>query len=146
MKMSIWSMILTLAGALMFAGCTSFEKEWQTTRPRSRPTDGLTGAWSGTWQNTNNSHGGALRAVVTQVNATSYTARFHALWGSHSGSFRTKLVGQREGDEFVFVGRKRILGFLITTRGRANATNFFSTYESRFDTGTFTLKRPAAGK
>ncbi len=89
---------------------------------------------------------GALRALVTQVNPTNYAVRFHAVWGSHSGSFNTKLIGQREGDEFVFVGRKRILGFLITTRGHANATNFFSTYESRFDTGTFTLKRPAASE
>ena len=83
---------------------------------------------------------------MTQVDATTYAARFHAVWGSHSGSFRSKLVGQRTGDEFTFVGRKRILGFLITTRGQASATNFFSTYESRFDTGTFTLKRPAAGE
>ena len=146
MKRTYWQIILFLTAALLGAGCTSFEHEWaQAKRTPASPGD-LTGAWRGTWQNTNNAHGDVLRAVVTQVNNTNYTARFHAVWGSHRGSFRTKLVGQRTGAEFVFSGRKHILGFLITTRGQANATNFFSTYESRFDTGTFTLQRPAAGE
>lgn len=145
MKSIRWSTLYAAVTALLATGCTSFEKKWQATRQQPPPAGDITGAWTGTWQNTNNAHGGALRALVTQMNATNYTVRFHAVWGSHSGSFNTKLVGQPEGDEFVFVGRKRILGFLITTRGHANATNFFSTYESRFDTGTFTLKRPATG-
>ena len=132
--------------ALLATGCTSFEKKWQTARQQPLPAGDITGTWTGTWQNTNNAHGGALRALVTQVNPTNYAVRFHAVWGTHSGSFKTELIGQSEGDEFVFVGHKRILGFLITTRGHANATNFFSTYESRFDTGTFTLKRPVAGE
>lgn len=140
------STLYLAVAALLATGCTSFDKKWTATRQQPVPTVDITGAWTGTWQNTNNAHGGALRALVTQVNATNYAVRFHAVWGSHSGSFNTKLAGQREGDEFVFVGRKRILGFLITTRGHASATNFFSTYESRFDTGTFTLKRPAAGE
>lgn len=132
-------LLLTIVG---LTGCTSFETQWRdATAPSGLPGD-LTGSWTGTWQNTNNDHGGALRALVTRINETNYSARFHATWGSHSGSFRTKLKGRQEGDEFAFEGRKRIMGFLITTRGRANATNFFSTYESRFDNGTFTLGRP----
>ena len=146
MKKIRWSTLYAWTVALLATGCTSFEKEWKETRLQPTPKDNLTGAWTGTWQNTNNAHSGALRAVVTQVDATTYAARFHAVWASHSGSFRSKLIGQRTGDEFTFVGRKRILGFLITTRGQANATNFFSTYESRFDNGTFTLRRPADGE
>ena len=42
----------------------------------------------------------------------------------------------------MFEGRKRILGFLIVTRGRGDAKDLSSTYESRFDSGTFTLRRP----
>ncbi|HTH48505.1 MAG TPA: hypothetical protein VMB21_13415 [Candidatus Limnocylindria bacterium] len=146
MKSIRWSALYAGVVALLATGCTSFEKKWQTARQQPLPAGDLTGAWTGSWQNTNNSHGGALRALITRVDGTDYTARFHAVWGSHSGSFKTRLTGRQEGDDFVFEGRKRILGFLITTRGHANATNFFSTYESRFDTGTFTLKRPAAGE
>ena len=143
MKTIRWSLVYAGIAALLATGCSSFDKKWQKARQQPLSAGDITGTWAGTWQNTNNAHGGALRALVTQVNATNYTVHFHAVWGSHSGSFNTSLVGQREGDEFVFTGRKRILGFLITTRGQANATNFFSTYESRFDNGTFTLSRPA---
>lgn len=136
-RFTIW-----LLGALvaLAAGCTSFEKRWQAAA--TGPADGITGRWTGTWQNTNNDHGGALRALVTRLSETNYAARFHATWGEYSGSFQTELHGRMDGGEFVFTGRKRVLGFLVRTAGRADATNFFSTYESRFDNGTFTLHRP----
>jgi hypothetical protein len=144
--MKRYPLFISLVGLLaLAAGCTSFGKtafqaEWK--RHRSGPNTGITGCWAGSWQNTNNSHGGKLWAVIIQNSGTEYAARFEATWGEKSGSFKTKLKGRQEGDDFVFEGRKRIMGFLITTRGRANGTNFFSTYESRFDTGTFTLGRP----
>lgn len=142
MKTSYWKTILAAAILLLAAGCASFERPWQRALQQPPPATDITGAWIGTWQNTNNSHGGALRALVTRVDESTYRARFHATWGGHSGSFRTVLRGHGESGEFVFTGSKRILGFRITNTGRANATNFVSTYESRFDTGTFTLRRP----
>ena len=142
MKPSFWKTLLAVAILLLAAGCASFERPWQRELQQAKPATDLTGAWIGTWQNTNNSHGGSLRALVTRVDAATYRTRFHATWGSHSGSFRTVLRGHEENGDFVFTGSKHILGFRITNTGRANPTNFLSTYESRFDTGTFTLKRP----
>lgn len=127
---------------LALAGCKSFDKEWARARALPPAVSGMAGTWVGTWQNTNNTHGGALRAIVTPSGADSYRARFHATWGNHEGSFTTRLKGTRDGDAFVFEGRKRILGFLIVTRGRGDAKDLSSTYESRFDSGTFTLRRP----
>ena len=97
----------------------------------------------GTWQNTNNSHSGKLWAVVSRESETNYSAHFHATWGNHGGGFATHLTGQWDGGTYMFEGKKRILGFLIKTRGLATSTNLFSTYESRFDNGTFTLTRPS---
>ena len=127
---------------LALAGCTSFDKEWARARTQPPAASGMAGTWVGSWQNTNNTHGGALRAIVIPSGADSYRARFNATWGNHTGSFTTRLKGTREGDAFVFEGRKRILGFLIVTRGRGDAKDLSSTYESRFDSGTFTLRRP----
>ena len=127
---------------LTLVGCRSFDKEWARVRARPPAASGMAGTWTGTWQNTNNTHGGALRAIITPAGTDGYQARFHATWGNHKGSFTTRLKATREVDALVFEGRKRILGFLIVTRGRGDAKDLSSTYESRFDSGTFTLRRP----
>ena len=122
------------AGALAATGCRSFEKDWTAARSGSLAADarGLSGAWSGTWQNTNN----------TDDNA--YQARFHAGWGKRSGSFSTRLKGTWTNDVFVFSGTKRVFGVPIRTAGRVDPRRLESGYDSPFDRGTFTLGRPAA--
>jgi hypothetical protein len=125
---------------VILAGCTSFEKDWNSASTAT--TGGIAGRWVGTWQNTNNTHGGVLKAVLKPDGTNEFAARFYAEWGSHSGSFKTTLRGHFENDTFLFDSSKRIMGFKITTRGNATPTDFFATYSSRFDNGTFTLKRP----
>ena len=46
---------------------------------------GIGGRWTGSWQNTNNTHGGALRALVEPDggDGTRYTARFQKIAGIH---------------------------------------------------------------
>ncbi len=142
MIMKRLKLLLLVGAALALAGCTSFETKWAAAvRVPSLASDPL-GAWVGTWQNTNNTHGGALRAILERKSETNYAATFHATWGNQSGSFTTRLKGTRDGDSLAFEGRKRLLFFLIRNAGQVNPTNFVSTYESRFDNGTFTLRRP----
>ena len=134
---------LLLAATLLATGCTSFESDW-----KNAPTaveDGVSGRWIGSWQNTNNTHGGALRAVVKPKGKDTYSARFHAEWGSHSGSFRTPLVGHFESGDFVFQGSRRIVGVKITTQGRVSTNRFEATYDSAFDRGSFSLGRQGEG-
>jgi hypothetical protein len=128
-----------LVAALLISGCSSFEKEWAAA-PASAP-DGVSGRWIGNWQNTNNTHGGALRAVVKPDGKEAYTARFHAEWGSHSGSFRTPLPGVFKDGEYGFRGSRRILGVKITTAGSIGTNGFDATYDSAFDSGIFQLQR-----
>jgi hypothetical protein len=106
-------------------------------------TDGVSGRWVGTWQNTNNAHGGPLHAVLISQGTHAFAAYFHAGWGKHSGTFKTPIHGDHEGDSFRFQGSKRVLGLKINTAGTIRSEKFNATYESRFDSGTFTLKRPS---
>ena len=128
-----------LVAALVLSGCNSFEKEWAAAPATAA--DGVAGRWTGRWQNTNNTHGGALRAVVKPDGKEAYTARFHAEWGNHSGSFRTPLPGAFKDGQYHFSGSRRILGVKITTAGRIGTNGFEATYDSAFDRGTFQLGR-----
>ncbi len=137
--------LIALAAA-MLCGCSSFERDWSRAAKLPALESDPLGAWAGTWQNTNNTHGGELRALLVRNSATNYTATFHATWGRHSGTFRTRLKGGRTGNTLEFTGSKRLLFVRIRNVGSANPTNFVSTYESRFDNGTFTLTRPRQGR
>jgi hypothetical protein len=131
---------LLIALTSFLCGCTSFESRWKSAPSLSD--DGVSGRWIGTWQNTNNAHGGPLQAVVIDKGTNSFSAYFHAGWGKHSGTFRTPIRGGREGDTFRFTGSKRVFGVKIDTAGTIRSNEFHANYESRFDNGTFTLKRP----
>jgi hypothetical protein len=135
---------LLLAGLVgLGTGCRSFEKDWQAAAARPAASPSGTGQWTGTWGNTNNTHSGPLRAVVTSPDGTNYTARFHAVWGRHQGSFTSPLPGHWEAGNYVFAGSKRVLGFRIDTAGTLTDTELNATYTSRFDRGYFRLRRPA---
>ncbi len=142
MKKHLLSLLALVLVAGFGSGCRSFEKDWTAAAATPfNPADPLSGRWIGTWQNTNNTHGGALRAVVQPTGTDTRTARFFAVWGSHSGSFTTQLKVDPGSGSSSFTSRKRIVGFLIKTQGRATAADFNATYESIFDSGTFTLHR-----
>ena len=131
---------LAITILLSVCGCTSFETRWKNAPSNS--TDGVAGRWIGTWQNTNNAHGGPLKAVLMPTGSNAFSAYFHAGWGNHSGTFHTPIHGNRAGDAFRFQGSKRVFGVKIDTAGTIGSGEFNATYDSRFDSGTFTLKRP----
>lgn len=139
---SIGKSLVAVAALGLLCGCSSFERDWAAAAKLPPLDSDPVGAWTGTWQNTNNTHGGELRALLVRHSATNYTATFHATWGRRSGTFSTRLAGSRNGNELAFRGSKRLLFVRIRNVGSASPTNFVSTYESRFDNGTFTLTRP----
>lgn len=131
-----------VAAACLSSGC-SFSREWKAASRQAPPPNDITGAWVGTWQNSNNSHHDQLKAVITRVSDTEYGARFKAWWlGIFSGTFDATLNGRWEGDEFVFSGTQKVMRWEFTQEGRATATNFTSEYSSSDYRGTFTLRRP----
>jgi len=141
---------LILTVLVVFAGLTSgcsFSREWKSaSRQPATPRD-LTGAWVGTWQNSNNSHHDQLKAVITRVSETEYHARFKAWWlGIISGTFDVTLAGEWAGDEFHFRGNQDVMGWEIAQTGWLTSTQFNSKYSSMDYRGTFTLERPPAAK
>ena len=145
MKRPLLPLLAMILAGCLGVGCRSFDSRWQSATTAADSVQGIGGRWTGSWQNTNNTNGGAMRALVEPDggDGTRYTARFHATWGGKSGGFKTRLRGHWEGDTFHFTSRRRILGVLITTEGQATPGEFHAGYASRFDVGTFTLTRPA---
>ncbi|MBN9691183.1 MAG: hypothetical protein J0M24_13175 [Verrucomicrobia bacterium] len=134
---------LLLAVVLLLGSGCSISREWKAANQQPTHPRDITGAWIGTWQNSNNSHHDQLKAVITRVSETEYQARFKAWWlGIFSGTFKATLNGTWEGDEFVFAGSEKIMGWQFDQQGRVSATNFVSEYSSSDYRGTFTLKRP----
>ncbi|MBL9174440.1 MAG: hypothetical protein JNL10_12955 [Verrucomicrobiales bacterium] len=133
---------LWAGAAFLTTGC-SFSREWDRARRTPVPENEITGAWMGTWQNSNNDHADQLKAVITQVSDTEYRARFKAWWqGIFSGTFEATLQGRWEGNEFVFSGTEKVLAWEFTQQGRADSTRFVSEYSSDDFRGTFTMHRP----
>lgn len=141
MKLRTSSWALASALVLIVCGCSSFESRWSAAPALSA--DGVSGRWVGTWQNTNNAHGGPLQAVLISRGTNAFAAYFHAGWGKYSGTFKTPIQGDHEGESYRFQGSKRVFGIKINTAGTIRSDEFNATYESRFDSGTFTLKRPS---
>jgi hypothetical protein len=146
MKLSTAALWALIAAACLSTGC-AFSREWKSaSRQPADPTD-LTGAWIGTWQNSNNTHNDKLKAVISRVSDTEYEARFKAWWlGVFSGTYSTTLFGHWEGNEFVFQGTQDVMGWEFKHRGRASATNFVSDYSSADYRGRFIMHRPAEGE
>jgi hypothetical protein len=130
----------------LLAGCSSFTRDWKAAASAPMPTTDISGRWEGTWQNTNNTHRDKMRAILTRISDGEYRARFHAKYAKILGfSYATTFHGTWTSGEFVFHGEEnlgKLAGGLYKYDGRISPTNFFSTYDSKHDVGTFTLKRP----
>src|SRR5690349_19941502 len=138
----LWALLLFLP---WLGGCSSFQRQWREAAGQPTSSDDITGCWEGTWQNTNNDHQDKMRAILSRVSESEYQARFHAKYKKIlSFTYGTTFRGGWTNHEFLFHGEEdlgKLAGGLYKYEGRISPTNFFSTYDSRYDTGTFTLKR-----
>lgn len=138
--------MLLVALASLAAGCSSFHREWTQAATLPVPPGDITGRWTGTWQNTNNSHADRLRGILTRVRPGVYRAHFHARYRkilTFAYAVPLEEAG-RTGDRIEFTGKANLgmlAGGVYTYAGWASPTNFFSTYHSKYDVGTFTLHR-----
>ncbi|MFN7140238.1 MAG: hypothetical protein ACK4UN_12960 [Limisphaerales bacterium] len=129
---------------LVGTGCSSFHREWR--RSSDSNTTEVSGRWEGTWLSDVNGHNGKLRCIMKPLPDGSYEARFHAKYARiFSFGYTAHLTGTHENDTFRFLGEAdlgRLAGGVYSYNGEANHTNFFSTYNSRYDNGTFRMTRP----
>ena len=141
------------ASAVLFTGCSAFNYEWRQAARKPVPTNDIAGPWEGRWISNASGHEDKLRALITSVDSNHYDVKFHAAYKSETFKFITVQFGytvrmetrSRAHDGVAFHGSENLgalAGGVYTYEGNATATNFFSTYKSKYDHGTFQMKRP----
>jgi len=138
---ALWAVVL--AGG----GCSSFNRDWKAAA--IAPADGLEGRWEGRWRSEASGHNDALRCLITHAGSSNYVARFHAKFRAVfrvSFGYTVPLAVEKKTNEFLFEGSAdlgSLAGGRYTYTGRATTTNFFSSYDSKYDHGVFEMTRPA---
>ena len=131
---------LFLLVGVLATGCSSFNHAW-----RNPPADspGIAGRWEGRWQSARTRHNGALRAIMTPQAARRYDARFRATYASVlSAEYGVTLYVKQRGSRSEFRGTADLgVWGRYETTGYATATRFHATYRSKFDYGTFEMRR-----
>ena len=127
-------------------GCSSFNRDWKRAAASLGQTNDLAGRWEGRWLSDANGHNGRLRCLMTKVDGRTYNARFHAKYKKILGfSYTVPLSVNRDRTGYNFTGAAdlgKLAGGVYEYRGFASVTNFFSTYTSKYDHGSFRMGRP----
>lgn len=135
-----------LALTTLIFGCSSFNREWKRVGQQPAPTDGITGRWEGYWLSDVNAHTGKLRCIITHQTNDVYAARFRAHYLKILRfSYTVPLTVTTNNGVWHFHGEEdlgALAGGLYRYDGSANATDFHSTYDSKYDRGTFEMQRP----
>lgn len=138
---------VVLAGLLpILAGCFSFNRDWKAAVREPLPQDDITGPWEGKWTSEENGHNDRLRCIIRPGSTNTYDARFRANYRKvlHF-SYTVPLQAKRIDGAYAFSGQAdlgKLAGGLYTYEGTATPTNYFSTYHSKYDHGTFEMHRP----
>lgn len=131
---------------LLLGGCSSFNSEWRRAGRQPAPQDSIAGRWEGRWVSDVNAHTGLLRCIITGETNGVCQARFRATYRKIlSFSYTVELQVDQRGDVWIFSGEEDLgamAGGIYRYQVTANATNFHSTYDSKYDRGLFEMRRP----
>lgn len=93
-----------------------------------------------------NGHNGELRCLISSKTNNEYAARFRATYmGFLNFSYTVPLQVEAHDGGWEFTGEEdlgKMAGGIYHYVGTATPTNFSSTYESKYDHGTFEMSRP----
>jgi hypothetical protein len=142
----VGKLLLFALPALVLCGCSTFNRDWKKAAQQPAPAGSIEGCWEGKWLSDVNGHTGRLRCMLSREKNNRYQARFRATyWKLFRFSYAVSLQFEpREGD-WHFTGDEdlgTLAGGIYHYDGQATPTNFFSTYWSKYDHGTFQMKRP----
>ncbi len=140
---------LGLGLLLLVGGCSSFDRAWEASPPRTTSDSLPTGCWEGTWHSDGNGHQGSLRCIVTRRDNSEFDARYYATYSwwiiPFSFEYTVPLTIVRDGDSWYSRGSAElscwVAGGLYEYEGRASGDDFVATYRCDFDRGVFRLKR-----
>jgi hypothetical protein len=144
-KLFAWLILLALP---LVAGCSSFNRRWRDALEMPIPQSDISGPWEGRWISEVNGHNDRLRCVITPGVSNELDAHFHANYRRifHFG-YTVPLAVRNTGTNFTFSGEAdlgKLAGGAYSYEGYATPTNFFSTYNSKYDHGRFEMSRPIA--
>ena len=145
-----FSTILATCGltlAMAATGCSTFNRDWKRASATPAPAHDIDGQWEGSWLSDSNGHHGRLRCLVSRLDDRPYRARFKAnYWKIFRFNYTVNLHVTREPPgRFNFQGEADLGwwgGDVYHCDGHATPANFFSTYKSKYDHGTFQMTRP----
>jgi hypothetical protein len=143
---SITACALLLLGFLVTSGCSTFNRDWKRAAIARAPQKGIEGRWEGRWISEVNGHNGRLRCLVSRLDDSRYQARFHAKYQKILSFSYTVLLDAKETNGVCKFEGEADLGWFAGGKyrytGEATTINFFSTYDSKHDRGTFQMTRP----
>jgi hypothetical protein len=138
---------LALVSLLAFiTGCSSFNRQWKSALAQPHSDPDISGAWEGRWLSDRNGHTGKLRGILSRGEADQYKARFHAtFWKIFHATYEVPLKYEEKNGEVLLSGEAdlgKLSGGVYQYEAKATGAQFFSTYKSKYDHGTFEMKRP----
>lgn len=93
-----------------------------------------------------NGHTGKLRCLLSAEDDNRYRAHFRATyWKVFRFGYAVSLQFEQRDGGWRFTGEEdlgKLAGGVYRYEGQATPTNFFSTYRSKHDHGTFQMERP----
>lgn len=139
--------LIGLCLALLTGGCSTFNRDWKKAGTTPVSTDTVEGRWEGFWLSAKNGHTGKLRCLATRIDDRQIRARFKATyWKILRVSYEVTLNAESLTNHAVHIQGENDLGWwgggVYRYDGTINPTNFSSTYRSKYDHGTFEMKRP----
>ena len=142
------SVLPVLSLALLLAGCSSFNRDWNKAGVVPGSSDSIAGRWDGRWLSTANGHEGKLRCLITRQTNDVLSARFQATYKRVLRfSYTVPLTVTRTNDLWQFHGSAdlgALAGGIYHYQGTASSTSFHSAYASKFDAGNFEMRRVPA--
>lgn len=140
--------LVSVAIAMACGACSSgFQRDWNAAATATNRS-GIEGRWDGTWTSGSNGHSGKLRCLVTRTERPD-TYRFR-YWGTFAKVFRFDYTvacsaERPPGDRAWHLQGESdlgIMGGVFRHRAIVSDDCFRASYASRWDEGTFELRRP----
>lgn len=128
--------------------CSTFHRDWEDPAIRSVGS-GIEGKWDGSWRSNTNQHSGDLRCIVSPSKEKPGLYEFR-YWGTFAGFLRfhytVEYSARRSNDTWTMEGESDlgIMGGKFYHKAIVRDGTFDATYTSKWDNGTFRLKRPEA--
>lgn len=139
-------LFLVLLPALLLCGCSTFNRDWKKAAEKPAAANSIEGRWDGTWLSDKNGHTGRLRCLLSRETDARYQARFRAsYWKVFRFGYTVALEFEQHDGAWSLTGDEdlgKLAGGVYHYEGHATPTNFFSTYRSKYDHGTFQMRRP----